>query len=410
MSAQERDQNFWQTASITGTALGIPGMIIGGLLAKQHGAGSALLSICLGNFILWIVGLGIISMAENRQHAIENIKNYLGKVPSTAIAIMWMASFIVWYALQIKGISDVFHVLYPFEAQWGIGAILGVITALLCISSIRFIKWISIFSLPILISLAIYGVFVFIEHPLFKTSWAISFDTVVPVILVWLPFGVNLPTFIRHSRSKADSILSLSLMTLIHIFFQSIAALLFMGTPEEVVANPTFQMSGLSALGIISFSIIAYICVNVLNIYCASAAWEMIVPKHESAKERLIIGIVGTGLFIILQTGSFHTLPSSIEVMIAVLTACIANLSITLLMAFLIRMIVHHRPRPLEKLLSSLSWIIGCATMLFFQNPNDTIPLIITGIGATVLSFIIIILIEESIWSIRGLSKLKSEP
>ena len=47
------NQNFWQLACIQSASIGLPGMLVGGQIAKEYGAGTAIISLCIGNLILW---------------------------------------------------------------------------------------------------------------------------------------------------------------------------------------------------------------------------------------------------------------------------------------------------------------------------------------------------------------------
>ena len=61
-------------------SLGLPVIFIGQQLSAQYGSGVAICSILLGNLILWLISLGIISMAfGTRTNAIQNVRFYLGK-------------------------------------------------------------------------------------------------------------------------------------------------------------------------------------------------------------------------------------------------------------------------------------------------------------------------------------------
>ena len=49
----DRQQNFWQLASIQGSATSIVALLVSGYLAKQYGAGTTLIAIFVGNFVLF---------------------------------------------------------------------------------------------------------------------------------------------------------------------------------------------------------------------------------------------------------------------------------------------------------------------------------------------------------------------
>ncbi len=386
-----RNQRFWELGSILGSALGLPAMIVGGSLAKEYGPGAAFTSICIGNFILWMIGLGIISMTEGKAHAIENIKNYLGKKAGIAAALVLICALLIWYALQIKGAAGALIPILEYD-PWTLGIILGGIVALLSFGGINLIKRICVFGLPLLLCFVIYSLVIAKSHALFSQPLSFSFSAILTVILVWLPGVVNLPTFFRHAASKADAILGLSLIMIIHIFFQAFTILLGIDTPEKIFSLGT---KGL-AMG---FVLLSFLCINLVNIYAASVAWESIFPRHKNAKEYVVVGLLGTLTYILL----YFSFPLAFLEIIA--SSFIASLGVVLLIDFLMKVIVKHRPRALEKTWSSLSWLVGCLAAIFtaIQLPSHPEDSLIAGPCASILIFLCILFIEETTWSIKAL-------
>ncbi len=96
------NQNFLQLTSIQAMSLGLSVIIIGNQLAVKYGAGTAICSIIIGNLLLWLIAIAILSMV-NRAYstAIDNFKSYLGNYGSQLIALILMVAFLGWYAFQI---------------------------------------------------------------------------------------------------------------------------------------------------------------------------------------------------------------------------------------------------------------------------------------------------------------------
>jgi len=193
-----------------GSALGLPVIMAGGLLAKVYGDGVALSSVLIGNFVLWFVGLAIISMVEGKKHALENIGNYLGKMTASIAALIWVLSFVTWYAVQLSAATQALDKFIPsqFSNVWLVGGVFGSAIALLSMGSIRLIKKLSVVAFPLLIGFALYCILSFSHLTDFTKSWGISFIGILSIVFIWLPFTVNLPTVFRYSESK-DGLLSL---------------------------------------------------------------------------------------------------------------------------------------------------------------------------------------------------------
>ncbi|MBX9923990.1 MAG: hypothetical protein K2Y01_07755 [Rhabdochlamydiaceae bacterium] len=408
MTGSQDKQSFWQLASIFGAGFGLSSMVVGRQLIEKSGAGSAFLSVIIGQIILWIISLGIISMAHRKIHTIKIVKIYMGEFSGILVSIVLISAFLIWYAIQLQGISIVMASFSPGIDLWQIGIPLGLLVAFLSMKGIELIKKICVVSLPFLICFAVYTMVISNEVISFKGSWTFSVSGVMAVVLTSLPGAVNLPTFFRHSRSKEDSVIGLALMMLFHVFFQIFT--IFTGfddpvqfIPENMTYNHSLIYVAFSAL----FVFIGFICVNLINIYFASVAWETITNRFQNSREYVIIGFLGTLIFSFFAfSKSYTSVSESLKFIQIAATSFIANLCVVLLISFIVTFIIKHRPRPLEKLLTSLWWFIGCACSAVVQIHmplNPTAP-ILPGIYAILIAFLVTFFIEESVWALKNVS------
>ena len=395
-SFPDHHQNYWQLASIQSAAMGLPVILSGGELSSKFGAGSAIISIIIGNLILWMIGFTIISMAApSRDNAIENVQRFLGKIGGVFAAIFLIVAFLSWYILQISSAVTTVHMVGGFEGSaLRLGATLGFLTALLSIGGIRFIKHFCVVAFPLLLLFAGYLASVSDYTFQMNASWSLSFLGIIAVTAVTLPGIVNLPTFFRHSRSKADSYLGLSLMILFTMGFQIFSIVVGYSDPSSIHANGSFNQWML-----IAFTLLALISVNLVNIYFASAGWEMIVPQRRSTKEYVIVGLMGTMAFTFLQ------ISKPMEFLEEMADNFIASLGIVLLLAFLVKIIVKHRVRPNEKAVNVACWLFGgtVATIMQALDLGEPSRMLVIAIGASSILFLSIIFIEETTWAIRKL-------
>lgn len=394
---QYDNQNYFQLASIQSVSLGYSVIIIGNVLAQKYGAGTAISSIIVGNLILWLIGIGIISSTDRTQsNAIENFKSYIGKYGALLTAVILMFAFLNWYALQINSSVSALNTLYHFDMKWEkdvivrTGAAFGLISALFSVGGIRFLKWITVCSLPILLCFHLYGILSSdISIPI-KNTWGLSFPAVLFAIITLLPGVLNFPTFFRHSRSRPHSYFALTLLTVLITFFEiSTIWIKFSNFPAETLVFKT---------SITAFIIIlSLICTNLLNIYLASAAWETVIPRFSASKGYAIIGLLGT------LTYTFVQISSPVQFLEDLSNAYISCLGIILLMAFILKMIVKHRPRPFEKGLNMTSWIFGCmiSTLYEINHPLQGVEALLAGVKASLLFFVCVLFVEETIWATR---------
>ena len=137
-------------------------------------------------------------------------------------------------------------------------------------------------------------------------------------------------------------------MILFTIGFQDFSILVGYSDPSDIWIKGAFHQ-----LMLIVFAFDALVSVNMVNIYFASAGWEMIVPQGRSTKQHVIVGLLGTMAYTFLQ------ISKPMEFLEDMADNFIASLGVVLLLAFLMKIIVRHRPRPNEKVLNVACWFLG---------------------------------------------------
>lgn len=392
------DQTYVQLAFIQSASLGVPVIIVGQQLARQYGAGVAICSILIGNLILWLIAMAIISMAiVDRTNAIQNVKSYLGKYGALFMAVILVFAFLDWFVLQINSsvpsIAGYFGI-HNNKIIVRIGAGIGFFTALLSIGGIQIIKWLTTATLPLLFCYYFYSILQS-DYSVFSAPvWGVSVSAVISAVLILLPGIINLPTFFRHARSRADCYLALTIITFLVSFFEISTIWMNFTSDYEIVYS---QSQFLFPILTLVFVVMTLIYTNLLNIYFASACWETFAPHFEGAKGYAIIGLIGTAAYTFIQIyAPIHFLEN--------LADCyIGSLGAILLIAFLIRIIVRHRPRTFEKAINGFCWLVGClvSTVLVIQNRQDDLYPLLMGIAASTLVFLCIIFVEETIWSAK---------
>ncbi len=393
-SFQDHHQNFWQLASIQSAATGIPVIIIGGQIAANYGNGAAITSVIIGNLILWMIGLGIVSMATpGRDNALENVGRYLGKAGSISAAFFLMVAFLSWYILQLHSANiTLTRLLLHREDPLRFGAALGAFIALLSIGGIQLIKKYCVIIFPLLLGFVIYSIIIFIPSFHLNSIWDFSFLGIVSTISITLPGIVNLPTFFRHSRSRFDSYLGLSLM----IFFTMLLQIYTIISGFNNIASVSSD-SFIYAIFLSAFIFFSLISVNLVNIYFASAGWEMIFPHRKSHKDLVIVGLFGTLAY------TFFQISGPMQFFLNMAENFIASLGIVLLMSFLMKTFAQHRPRPLEKLFNFSCWFFGAilGTVLSSKTDFGISNALIISFSASCIAYISIVYVEETLWSIK---------
>ncbi len=394
------DQSYIHLASIQSASLGLPAVVLGQQLTQQYGAGIAICSILVGNLILWAISMSIISMAiVDRTNAVQNVRNYLGKYGALFMTVILMIAFLDWFVLQIN--SSIPSIGNYFDLKQGdilvrTGAGIGFVTALFAIGGIRFIKWASVASLPGLFCYYAYSIFQSSHSAFPSVNWGFSMPAIIATVLTLLPGAINLPTFFRHARSRADCYLALTIMMMLISFFE--ISTIWMNLSGDSIMTYMRSEHPFYSFFTLVFVILTLILTNLLNIYFASACWETFIPRFEGAKGYAIIGLIGTASYTFIQ------IYAPVRFVENLANCYIASLGAVLLISFLIRIIVRHRPRAFEQGINGFCWLVGCATStaLLIQESSNAHPLLI-GIAASILVFLLIIFIEETIWSISNI-------
>lgn len=411
---EDNKQSFWQLAFIQGAAYGgIPALILGGRFATEHGIKSAILSIFIGNIILWLIGLAVIGMTSQLKiNTIQNFERYIGKFSATAGAIFLIISIPLWYGVQLKLCTNQIESLnefFPFLDTSGslkIGAALGFLSAIIALKGIKLIKWVCIFSFPIIfISVGVVFFNITYDSQLVG-KWEIKLNPIMQVIFFYLIGNINLPTFFRHAKSKADAFMGISLTFFIWTLLQFSTIFINIKSPSESLVNNINAIDNkiLVSFCILLLIVLSCVCVNLFNIYITAATWEYFFPKLSGAKEFVIIGLIGTTIY------GFFQLSRPMMFLLNQLDGMIACIGIVVILNFLTSVIVRHRPRSFEKVVSTLCWVFG-SVVIFIKllsgriKPTDAM---MQGIGVTIFAFLICIFIEEVTWSAKVLLKKKS--
>jgi cytosine permease len=401
-SFPDHHQNFWQLSCIQVAGSGIPVFIVGGQIAAQYGPGAAITSVILGNLILWMVGLGIISMAiPGRANALQNISQYLGKPGGLFAALFLILSFLAWYILQINSANVIItHLFSHNENQLRFGAAMGAFIALLSIGGIQLIKKYCVFVFPFLLLFAIYSIATSLSHFHIDSIWNFSFLGIIAIVSVNICGIVNLPTFFRHARSQYDSYLGLTLMLAFTSLFQIYTVILGLQNESAFASNSTIYSIFISA-----FVILSLIAVNLSNIYLAAASWEMLLPHRRSNKEFVIVGLLGTMAYTFLQVSA------PMQFILGMAENFIASLSTVLLLSFLIKTFEEHRPRPYEKSINFSCWFLGAivGTVLAAGNGMDPSKALAVSFVTTSIAFLCVVYIKETCWAAIDIINRKTD-
>src|SRR3990167_8123493 len=138
----DTNQSVWDLASIQLAGwTSLPILVSSLLILEKNSVSGALLTIVVGNAILWFIRLGIIAMSHNnRLSTLDISKKYLGSLGGYFIASLLLISTLAWFITQTTAASKTLNYLVSIEENklidqfTQISVFLGILSAFLCMN------------------------------------------------------------------------------------------------------------------------------------------------------------------------------------------------------------------------------------------------------------------------------------
>lgn len=344
--------------------MGVPVLASSILILQKNSFLGAILTIIVGNAIMWFIRLGIISMSqENRQSTLDISRTYMGNSGGYCVSILLLVSTFAWYVAQTTiGGNNLTHLISIHENSQinqfvQMSVLLGIISAFLCMEGIVLLKKLSIFSFPFLLITFFIILFTIPDHIPKTSIQTLSLSGLSLFLATNLGLSSDLPTFFRHGQSWATSIKALTIIQFLNIVFGILSlylgALVINGLDinQEIALQPENYLLRYSLIIFVFFSVI---CSNVANVYSASVGWEILAPSAlVGRKEYLIIGLSLTILFILISN-LFST-----NLLLEISDAFLVNLSIVLIVGYAISKKLKDPPSPYLQITYFIAWALS---------------------------------------------------
>lgn len=284
----------------------VPTIMVGYELCKSYGYGAALATILVGNILLFSISLVMIHLSTRLRIPTLAVAIRIFGTRGKAIFTFTMVSLMIgWFAIQLDAMSGYITLLgssiigYSVPT-WIINLVMGfIITA----SAATLLNNISIFAMVMLLPFTVTIVLALMKTSMsYNSFFAFSPSTfgtklagIALVLAGDLAFIIDLPTFIRNSRSKADAvkglfatfIIGVPLIELIGIFFAVSAS---SGTlTEKLLAGDVTWKVWVTLCFIISTWLT---CVG--NLYSAMVSLKTVISRYSTALFISFGGIMGT--------------------------------------------------------------------------------------------------------------------
>lgn len=367
----DTSQSWWDLVAIQFSGwMGVPVLASSILILQQNSFLGAILTIIVGNAIMWFIRLGIISMSgENRQSTLDLSRSYMGNFGGYFIAILLLVSTFAWYVAQTTiGGNNLTNLIQLHEnsqinqfAQMSV--FLGIISAFLCMEGMVLLRRLSVFCFPFLVVTFFIILFTLPERVPKAEVQALSLSGLSLFLATNLGLSSDLPTFFRHGQSWSASIKALTIIQILNIAFGILGlyfgALVLNGleiNEQIALSNPNQWLR----YSLIVFIFLSVICSNVANVYSASVGWEIVAPSAlVGRKEYLILGLGLTILFILVSN------LFSIDFLLTASDCSLVNLCIILSIGYAISKRLKKPPDTKLQITYFSAWLISSGVNIF---------------------------------------------
>ncbi len=369
----DTNQSSWQLASIQLAAvISLPSLAASILLIQRYSFLSSLMTIILGNIILWIIRFGLLKISFDKRKSLLDITyDCFGRTGAYIISFFLLVDALAWFFIHTSVASNLLVSFFKIEnfsetnhfIQLSI--IIGVLSTFLCMEGMKSLRILAIASLPILL-LTFFGILFsssFAIDPLKRTlEGTFSFAGIGIILGSSLGTSADMPTFFRHRRSWKDSMNALTFFQIVSLFI-GIGGLFLARIIHVNPDNSSYTVALLSnpqkyLLSIFLF--ISAVYANVYTVYSSSVGWEVLAPTAlVGRKEYMILGMALTIFFI-----SFYKV-FSLHRLLDIADTAMINLCLVLFWFFLAHLFIQGPETIKENIIYLLAWLIATSSNIF---------------------------------------------
>ena len=376
------------TAVQVGGAICLPVLLIGFEISRQFGLRAAIISILIGNALLFALAMiGAKMSADSDRTTVEHAGMHLGQTAKKLFAVIITLSMCVWFAIQAQMMAqDVLHMLpvLPFVTESTVAFMITAIIIYCAMSGIKSIEKLATIAVPLLVATMIAAVYqgagnvpAQVDTPSLLTSGGLSLVLATSIAAV-----IDLPTFFRHALNKKESYKAAAATFLIGIpLVEFMGALLSHTTQASSLIDALYCFEGsIWKIWILLFILLAGWTTNNANAYSASMSIKALFSR---LSDRTAIGCIG----IIAAVLSFCNIIGRLELFLASMGILIASMGGVMI----VRSLIHI---PTKKIYNQIAFVCGIVvgfSCLLLKGCITDIPIIdaftVSAIGACAASF-----------------------
>ncbi|WP_257347425.1 cytosine permease [Pseudalkalibacillus decolorationis] len=302
-------------------------VLLGAVLANGMALNQAILSVCVGSFLLAILCTICAIVGASTNLSTSMITKYVfGKYGALAFSIVIGISLLGWFGVQVGFFADNAHTVLREAFGMSINVkvlslIGGILMMTTAIYGFRAIEKLSVWSVPFLLGLMLLTLFLTLKNyslpSEIQNAGAFTFGSAISLVISIFIVGATIsPDISRWAKSRRDAIISTFFGIFIGNSFMIIVAILLsksMGTDDMM---RIFITLGMAIPGVLVLTLAQW-TTNTSNLYSSSLGFSLIFTKVSKKWLTVILGIVATTLAVLGIYDQFISFLNILAVVIA---------------------------------------------------------------------------------------------
>ncbi|MGE7905811.1 cytosine permease [Peribacillus sp. NPDC094092] len=297
---------FSMFSVLVAVGVDLSSVLLGAELANGMPVDQAILSVCVGSFLLAILCTICAIVGSSTNLSTSMITKYVfGKYGAKLFSIVIGISLLGWFGVQVgffannahTVLQDAFNLTINVKILSLIGGLLMMTTA---IYGYRAIEKLSVWSVPFLLGLMLITLFLALkEHSIslsIPNAGAFTFGSAISLVISIFIVGATIsPDISRWAKSKKDAVIATFFGIFIGNCFMIIVAILMskaMGTDDMM---KIFITLGWAIPGVFVLTLAQW-TTNTSNLYSSSLGLSLIFTKVSKEWLTAILGLIATSL------------------------------------------------------------------------------------------------------------------
>lgn len=282
---------------------------------KQLSLVAAFIAVVIGSVVGTIpLALAAVAGARSGAPAMVLLRGLFGRRLSYLPTVFNVLQCLGWGVFEIVVIADAADELLPWHARWAYVVIAGVITTLLALRPLGWVRTLRRYALIAVTASTVYFLVEFLRHPLPSLThgtWSGFWTAVDGVLAVSISFVPLAADYTRHSRSEGGAFSGCMVgYSITQIIYYLLGLLAFSTVVHGYTGNnaPVFHAFIAVPLGWLPFAILVIreLDESFANVYSTAISVQNLQPLADRRVLAVIIGTLATLGALVLGLGDYQ--------------------------------------------------------------------------------------------------------